>query len=60
MKVRHKAITTLQLGPGAEYNYAVVKKGLLYVEVKQGYEFVCREEDGNDVELIIVSRGVIK
>ena len=26
VKVRHKAITKLELGPGTEFNYALVKK----------------------------------
>ena len=41
VKVRHKTVTKLELGPGTEYNYAVVKKlagqGLLYVKVKQSH-----------------------
>ena len=44
VKVRHKAISTLQLEPGNEYNYSVVKKmagqALVYLKVKQGFEFV--------------------
>ena len=44
VKVRHKAISKLELGPGTEFNYAVVKKlagqGQLYVKIKQGYEFL--------------------
>jgi hypothetical protein len=53
--VKQKKITSLELGPGAEYNYAVVKKlcgqGLLYVKVKEGYEFVY-EEDGSDDKIL--------
>ena len=44
VKVRHKQVSTLQLGPGTEYNFSVVKKmagqGLLYLKVKQGFEFI--------------------
>ena len=44
VKVRYKAVSTLQLGPGTEYNYSVIKmmagQGLLYLEVKQGFEFI--------------------
>ena len=44
VKAHHKAISTLQLGPRTEYNYSVVKKmagqGLVYLKVKQGFEFV--------------------
>ena len=54
VKVRHKAITKLELGPGTEFNYAVVKKmagqGLVYVKVKQGYEFVY--DSDNDADLL--------
>ena len=44
VKVCYKAVSTLQLGPGTEYNYSVTKKmagqGLLYLKVKQGFEFI--------------------
>ena len=44
VKVRHKQVSTLQLGPGTEYNFSVIKKmagqGLLYLKVKQGFEFI--------------------
>ena len=44
VKVRHKAISTLQSEPGNEYNYSVVEKmagqALVYLKVKQGFEFV--------------------
>ena len=55
VKVRHKAITKLELGPGTEFNYAVVKKmagqgQLVYVKVKQGYEFVY--DSDNDADLL--------
>ena len=55
VKVRHKTVTTLQMGPGTEYNYPVVKKmagqGLLYVKVKQGYEFAYKTDAESDEEL---------
>jgi len=48
MKVRHKAIAQLQMGPCTEYNFAVMKKmagqGLLYVKIKQGYDFIYNTE----------------
>ena len=44
VKVRHKQITNMQLGPSTEYSYQVIKKmagqGLLYIQVKPGYEFL--------------------
>ena len=44
VKVKQKRILILELGPGTEYNYPVVKKmagqGILYMKIKQGYEFV--------------------
>ena len=56
VKVRHKAISTLQLGPGTEYNYSVVKKmagqGLVYLKVKQGFEFVYNGEPESDDDLL--------
>ena len=56
VKVRHKAISTLQLGPGTEYNYSVVKKmagqGLVYLKVKQGFEFVYNGEPESDEDLL--------
>ena len=56
VKVRHKKVSTLQLGPGTEYNYAVVKKmagqGLLYIKVKQEYEYVYSTEDESDDVLL--------
>jgi len=56
VKVRHKTVSTLQLGPGTEYNYTVVEKmagqGLLYVKIKQGYEFVYNAEAESDEELL--------
>ena len=55
VKVRHKAITKLELGPGTEFNYAVVKKmagqGQLYVKVKEGYEFLY-DLDNDDANLL--------
>ena len=56
VKVRHKAISTLQLGPGTEYNYSVVKKmagqGLVYLKIKQGFEFVYNGEPESDDDLL--------
>ena len=44
VKVRQKKITVLDLGTHMEYGYPVVKKmagqGLLYIRIKQGYDFV--------------------
>ena len=44
VKVKQKSILILELGPGTEYNYPVVKKmagqGILYMKIKEGYEFV--------------------
>lgn len=52
VKVRHKSISTLQLGRGTEYNYPVVKKmagqGLLYLKVKDAYRFVYDSEPEDD------------
>ena len=54
VKVRQKKITVLDLGTHTEYGYPVVKKmagqGLLYIKIKQGYDFVynsnySKEED---------------
>ena len=54
VKVRQKKITVLDLGTHTEYGYQVVKKmagqGLLYIKIKQGYDFVynsnySKEED---------------
>jgi len=54
-KVRHKAISTLQLGPGTEYNFPVVKKmagqGMLYLKVKQGFEFVFNGDTEDEEEM---------
>ena len=48
VKVRHKTISTLHLGPETEYNFAVVKKiagqGLLYLKVKQGFQFLYKAD----------------
>ncbi|XP_028408793.1 uncharacterized protein LOC114533337 [Dendronephthya gigantea] len=58
VKIRHKAITKLELGPGTEFNYAVVKKmagqGQIYVKVKQGYDFLydLNKDDDDDDELL--------
>ena len=58
VKVRHKTITIFGLGPGTEFNYAVVKKmagqGLLYVKVKQGYEFLY-DPDNDSVAILLKS-----
>ena len=53
----HKAISKLELGPGTEFNYAVVKKlagqGQLYVKIKQGYEFLYHlDNDISDEDLV--------
>ena len=49
VKVRQKKISVLDLGPNTEYGYAVAKKiagqGLLYIKIKQGYDFVYSSED---------------
>ena len=56
VKVWHKAISTLHLGPGTEYNFTVVKKiagqGLLYLKVKQGFQFLYKADDESDEELL--------
>ena len=56
VKVRQKAVSTLHLGPGTEYNYSVVKKvagqGLLHLKVKQGFEFVYNAEAESDEDLL--------
>ena len=52
VKGRQRKISRLQLGPGTEYDYAVVKKmagqGILYVKVKDGYECLYEYDDAND------------
>lgn len=52
VKVRHKKISIMELGPGTEYSFAVVKKmagqGLLYVRIKPGFEFVYGEDGDSD------------
>ena len=49
MKVRQKKISVLDLGPNTENGYTVVKElagqGLLYIKIKQGYDFVYSSED---------------
>ena len=48
VKVRQKKISPMEQGPGTEYSFAVAKKmagqGLLYVRIKQGYEFLYEED----------------
>jgi hypothetical protein len=52
VKVRQKKITVLDLGPNTEYGYAVVKKmagqGMLYIKIKQGYDFVYSCKSSSD------------
>ncbi|PFX27113.1 hypothetical protein AWC38_SpisGene8187 [Stylophora pistillata] len=66
VKVRHKAISTLQLGSGTEYSYAVVKKmagqGLLYVKIKQGFKFIYDDAlmDGKDLSDEISITAIVK
>lgn len=59
VKVRQKKITRLELGPNTEYNYSVVKKmagqGILYVKVREGYEFIYGESNGDSDENLLVS-----
>ena len=59
VKVRQKKISVLELGPGTEYNYSVVKKvagqGLLYVKVKEGFECVYGESSDDSDETLLVS-----
>lgn len=56
VKVRYKQINSLELGPGTEFSYPVIKKmsgqGLLYVKVKQGFECIYESahENGSDVD----------
>lgn len=49
VKVTQKKISVLRLAEGTEYNYSVVKKlagqGLLYIRMKQAYNFVLNESD---------------
>lgn len=66
VKVRHNAISTLQLGSGTEYSYAVVKKmagqGLLYVKIKQGFEFIYDDAlvDGKYLSDEISTNAIVK
>lgn len=43
-KVKQKRVSFMELCPGSQYNYPMVKKlagqGILYIKMKQGYEFV--------------------
>ena len=54
VKVTQKRISVLRMAEGTEYNFAVVKKlagqGLLYIRIKQGYEFVFNETSVSDDE----------
>ena len=56
VKAHHKAISTLQLGPRTKYNYSVVKKmagqGLVYLKVKQGFEFFYNGGAESDEDLL--------
>ena len=49
VKVTQKKISVLRLAEGTEYNYSVVNKlagqGLLYIRMKQAYNFVLNESD---------------
>lgn len=63
-KVRYKQIKCLELSPGTEYNYPVIKKlvgqGLLYLKVKQGFEFVYEEKTDQEEEkksVVIIDDG---
>ena len=48
VKITQKTISILRLGENTEYNYGVVKKlvgqGLLYVRIKQAFDFVLNEQ----------------
>lgn len=59
VKVRQKEISVLELGPGTEYNYSVVKEmagqGLFYVKVKEGFECVYRESNDDSDEILLIS-----
>ena len=54
VKVTQKRISVLRMAEGTEYNFAAVKKlagqGLLYIRIKQGYEFVLNETSVSDDE----------
>ena len=60
-KVRQKKISILELGPGTEYSFAVVKKmagqGLLYIRIKPGFEFLYGEDDDSDMEISYLEKA---
>ena len=65
VKVRQKKITRLELGPNTEYDYSVVKKmagqGLLYVKVREGFEFIYGESnDDSDENLLVPSFSSVR
>ena len=49
VKVRRGKVSTVQLGPGAEFSYHALKKiagqGQTYVKIKEGYEHIYRKYD---------------
>ena len=59
VKVHQMKITKLELHPNTEYNCSVVKKiagqGLLYVKVRERYEFIYGESNGDSDENLLVS-----
>ena len=61
VKVRQKKISILELGPGTEYSFAVVKKmagqGLLYIRIKPGFEFLYGEDDDSDMEISYLEKA---
>lgn len=54
VKVRQKKISILELGPGTECSFAVVKKmtgqGVLYIRIKPGFEFLHEEDKDSSLE----------
>ena len=61
VKVRQKKISVLELGPGTEYSFAVVKKmagqGVLYIRIKPGFEFLYEEDDDSSLEVSYLEKA---
>ena len=61
VKVTQKNISILELGPGTEYSFAVVKnmagQGLLYIRIKPGFEFLYGEGDDSDMEISYLEKA---
>eukprot|EP00794_Sanderia_malayensis_P016069 gene16069-17692_t len=62
VKVQHKKISVLELQPGAQYNYPVIKKmarqGMLYIRLKSSVNYILEQDGESSTDSVLLESAL--